>query len=98
MSHVPRTAMLLAAGLGTRMRPLTDTTAKPLLRLGGKPLMDYALDRLAIIGVERVVVNAHWQAEKVAAYLADRTTAGKTPKTTLLREATLLDTGGSVRA
>ena len=56
--------MLLAAGLGTRMRPLTDRTAKPLLPLGGKPLIDHALDRLAAAGVETVVVNAHWQADQ----------------------------------
>ena len=55
--------MLLAAGLGTRMRPLTDRTAKPLLPLGGRALIDHALDRLAEAGVETVVVNAHWQAD-----------------------------------
>lgn len=90
----PRTAMLLAAGLGTRMRPLTDRTAKPLLPLGGKPLMDHALDRLAEIGVETVVVNAHWQADQVAAHLDRRSH----PRTILLRETSLLETGGSVKA
>ncbi len=68
MTH--RTAMLLAAGLGTRMRPLTDRTAKPLLPLGGRALIDHALDRLAEAGVETVVVNAHWQADRVDAHLA----------------------------
>ena len=62
----PTTAMLLAAGLGTRMRPLTERAAKPLLPLGGRPLLDHALDRLAAAGVERVVVNAHWHADRVA--------------------------------
>ena len=62
--------MLLAAGFGTRMRPLTDRTAKPLLPLGGRPLIDHALDRLAEAGVETVVVNAHWHAELIAAHLA----------------------------
>ena len=71
----PRTAMLLAAGLGTRMRPLTDRTAKPLLPLGGRALIDHALDRLAEAGVETVVVNAHWQADLVAAHLARRAPA-----------------------
>jgi MurNAc alpha-1-phosphate uridylyltransferase len=92
MTH--RNAMLLAAGIGVRMRPLTDRTAKPLLPLGGQALIDHALDRLAQAGVETVVVNAHWQAEQVAAHLAARAR----PRTVLRREATLLDTGGSVKA
>ena len=62
--------MLLAAGLGTRMRPLTDATAKPLLPLGGRPLIDHALDHLVEAGVETVVVNAFWQADRLAAHLA----------------------------
>ena len=91
----PRTAMLLAAGLGVRMRPLTAQNAKPLLPLGGRALLDHALDRLAEVGVETVVVNAFWQADRVAAHLAARKAA---PRTVLLREATLLDTGGGVAA
>ena len=87
--------MLLAAGLGTRMRPLTAATAKPLLPLGGRALIDHALDRLAEAGVARVVVNAHWQADRVAAHLADR--AGP-PEIALRREPELLDTGGAIRA
>jgi len=98
MTIPPRTAMLLAAGLGTRMRPLTDATAKPLLPLGGKPLIDHALDRLAVAGVATVVVNAHWHADRIAANLAARAGAGRPPHTILLREAALLDTGGGVRA
>ena len=85
--------MLLAAGLGTRMRPLTDRTAKPLLPLGGRALIDHALDRLAEVGVETVAVNAHWQADLVAAHLASRTR----PRTVLRRETSLLDTGGGVK-
>ncbi len=91
----PRAAMLLAAGLGTRMRPLTAATAKPLLPLGGRPLLDHALDRLALAGVELVVVNAHWQAERVAAHLAARVGP---PRLVVRHEEALLDTGGSVRA
>jgi MurNAc alpha-1-phosphate uridylyltransferase len=87
--------MLLAAGLGTRMRPLTETTAKPLLALQGRPLLDHALDRLADAGVGQVVVNAHWQADKVAAHLATRTIG---PRTVVLREETLRNTGGAVAA
>ena len=90
----PRTAMLLAAGIGTRMRPLTDRTAKPLLPLGGQALIDHALDRLADVGVETVVVNGHWHAEQVATHVAKRTR----PRTIMRREASLLDTGGSVKA
>jgi len=91
----PRTAMLLAAGLGTRMRPLTEHTPKPLLRLAGRTLLDHALDRLADAGVETVVVNAHWHADQVAAHLAARTDA---PRTVLRHEPELLETGGAVLA
>jgi MurNAc alpha-1-phosphate uridylyltransferase len=92
----PRAAMLLAAGLGTRMRPLTDRTAKPLLPLGGRTLLDHALDRLAAAGVERVVVNAHWHADLVAGHLGAR--AAPAPRVILRHEAALLDTGGAVAA
>ena len=94
MSDTPR-AILLAAGLGSRMRPLTDTTPKPLLTLGGRALLDHALDRLAAAGANDVVVNAHWHADKLAAHLATR----PPPPTTVMRfENTLLDTGGAVLA
>jgi MurNAc alpha-1-phosphate uridylyltransferase len=90
-----QTAALLAAGLGQRMRPLTDTTPKPLLTLGGRALLDHALDRLAEAGVTEVVVNAHWHADQIAAHLTSRHTL---PRTILRREADLLDTGGAVAA
>ncbi|WP_337877553.1 nucleotidyltransferase family protein [Elioraea sp.] len=89
---VPRRAMVLAAGLATRMRPLTDTTAKPLLAVAGRSLLDRALDHLAAVGVARVVVNTHWQAEAVRAALAAR----DRPETIESHEETLLDTGGAV--
>lgn len=73
MTLMPTTAMVLAAGLGTRMRPLTDTTAKPLLQVAGKALMDYLLDALVAAGVQRCVVNVHWCAEQVEAHLSGRT-------------------------
>jgi MurNAc alpha-1-phosphate uridylyltransferase len=95
MTASPRSAMVLAAGLGTRMRPLTDATAKPLLTLGGRTLLDHALDHLVAAGVETVAVNAHWQADAVAAHLAHRASP---PATVLLREQRLLETGGGVRA
>ncbi len=90
-----RQAMILAAGLGRRMRPLTEATPKPLLPLGRRPLLDHALDRLAQAGVTRVVVNAHWRGERLEAHLAARTT----PPAVLLRpEDALLGTGGAVAA
>jgi len=95
MTDFPRSAMVLAAGLATRMRPLTNTTAKPLLQLGGRTLLDHALDHLVDAGVETVAVNAHWQADAVAAHLAHRSSP---PATVLLRERHLLETGGGVRA
>ena len=88
-------AMVLAAGLGLRMRPLTETTPKPLLLLHGRSLLDRALDRLAAAGVERAVVNAHWLADQVADALAAR--GGAPPRTVLQREDDLLlETGGGV--
>lgn len=96
MTVTPRRAMLLAAGLGSRMRPLTDRTAKPLLPLGGRPLIEHALERLAEAGVETVVVNAHWHAERLAEYLRRR--ADRPPRTVLRHETALLETGGGVKA
>jgi len=87
-------AIVLAAGLGLRMRPLTEHTAKPLLPLGGRSLLDHALDRLAEAGVREAVVNAHWHADKVAAALAER--GGAAPRVHLQREEELLETGGGV--
>ena len=84
--------MVLAAGLGLRMRPLTETTAKPLLTLQGRSLLDRALDRLEAAGVGQAVVNAHWHADQVAAAVAGRAS----PAITLQREETLLETGGGV--
>ena len=95
MTVSPHSAMVLAAGLATRMRPLTNTTAKPLLILGGRSLLDHALDHLVDAGVQTVAVNAHWQADVVAAHLAQRSSP---PRTILLREDHLLETGGGVRA
>jgi N-acetyl-alpha-D-muramate 1-phosphate uridylyltransferase len=95
MTITPHSAMVLAAGLGTRMRPLTNTTAKPLLILGGRTLLDHALDHLVDAGVETVAVNTHWRADVVAAHLARRRSP---PRTVLLREAHLLETGGGVKA
>lgn len=72
MNQGPTTAMVLAAGLGTRMRPLTDETAKPLLPVGGKALIDHLLDHLVAGGVQRAIVNVHWCADQVEAHLSAR--------------------------
>jgi MurNAc alpha-1-phosphate uridylyltransferase len=90
---MPRTAMVLAAGLGERMRPLTDKLPKPLVAVAGKPLLDHVLDRLAAQGVERAVVNVHYLADLIENHLAAR----KAPQIVISDErAKLLDTGGGV--
>jgi len=92
MSGVPATAMVLAAGLGTRMRPLSQTVPKPLIEIGGRTLLDHAIDRLAMAGVERVVVNVHYKAEMVIERLAGR----DHPRIEISAETELLETGGGV--
>ncbi|MEQ8282692.1 MAG: nucleotidyltransferase family protein [Parvibaculum sp.] len=89
-----RKAMVMAAGRGTRMRPLTETLPKPLVRLAGKPLIDHALDRLADAGIEEAVVNVHYLADLLVAHLAARTH----PRIVVSDErAALLDTGGGTK-
>ena len=71
-AEVPRTAMIMAAGLGKRMRPLTATKPKPLIEVGGKALLDHVLEKLRVAGVKNVVVNVHYLADAVEAHLASR--------------------------
>jgi MurNAc alpha-1-phosphate uridylyltransferase len=66
-----KTAMILAAGRGERMRPLTDTVPKPLLRVQGKPLIEYHVERLARVGFERIVINLAWLGSLIREYLGD---------------------------
>jgi len=89
----PNRAIVLAAGLGTRMRPYNGHVPKPLVQIGGKSLIDYSLDRLADAGVERVVVNVHHLADAVERHLASR----KRPHIVISDErAELLGTGGGI--
>jgi MurNAc alpha-1-phosphate uridylyltransferase len=71
-AEVPRTAMVMAAGLGKRMRPLTASRPKPLVEVGGKALLDHVLEKLRIAGVHKVVVNVHYLAGALEAHLATR--------------------------
>jgi len=71
-ADVPETAMIMAAGLGKRMRPLTATRPKPLVEVAGKALLDHVLDRLRAAGVKKVVVNVHYLADAVEAHLESR--------------------------
>jgi MurNAc alpha-1-phosphate uridylyltransferase len=94
MSVVPTRAMVLAAGLGTRMRPLTDTRPKPLIEVMGRPLIDHVLDRLDDAGVVEAVVNVHHHADQMEAHLASR----PRPRVAISDErAQLLDSGGGIR-
>ncbi len=86
-------AMVLAAGLGTRLRPITDTMPKPLVPVAGKPMIDYGLDALAAAGVKRAVVNVHHFAGQMTAHLATRST----PEILLSDETdALLNSGGGL--
>jgi MurNAc alpha-1-phosphate uridylyltransferase len=94
MSWRPKAAMVLAAGLGKRMRPLTDLVPKPLVRLKGKPLIDHVLDRVAAAGIPQAVVNVHFGAEALETHLRTR----ERPRITISNERRkLLDTGGGVK-
>ncbi len=91
----PTRAMVLAAGLGTRMRPLTDDRPKALVEVQERSLIDHVLDRLASAGVETAVVNVHWFADRLEAHLAAR---GRGPRILISDErAELLETGGGLK-
>jgi N-acetyl-alpha-D-muramate 1-phosphate uridylyltransferase len=90
---MPKCAIVLAAGLGTRMRPYNGQIPKPLIEIGGKPLIDYGLDRLAEAGVESAVVNVHHLADAVERHLASR----QKPRILISDErGELLGTGGGI--
>lgn len=95
MNGAPKTAMVLAAGLGTRMRPLTDDRPKAMVEVAGRALIDHVLDRLAEAGVERAVVNVHWYAHRLEHHLAAR---GRGPDIVISDERPqLLETGGGLK-
>ena len=93
-SPCPKKALVLAAGLGTRLRPLTERCPKPLMPLWGVPLIEHVLRLLESWGVEEVAVNLHWQPERIEDYLKAR--AG-TARIRFAREPQILGTGGALR-
>ena len=92
-SPISKTAMVLAAGLGTRMRPLTLTKPKPLFEVGWRTMLDHSIDRLRDAGITRVVVNCFYLAEQIIAHVATRTDV----EIIVSRETELLDTGGGIK-
>jgi MurNAc alpha-1-phosphate uridylyltransferase len=92
--EMPETAMVLAAGQGKRMRPLSATTPKPLVEVGGRALIDHCLDGLAEVGVRRAIVNVHYLADRIEAHLNGRAA----PKIVISDERdVLLETGGGIK-
>ena len=90
----PSTAMVFAAGLGTRMRPITDAIPKPLIKVGGRTLIDHCLDRLAEAGIGKAIVNVHWLANQIEAHLKSRIA----PQIVISDEREkLLDQGGGIK-
>jgi NDP-sugar pyrophosphorylase family protein len=88
-------AMVLAAGLGTRLRPLTEARPKALVTLGGRTLLEIVLERLHAAGVSEVIVNVHHHAEMICAYLGNNANFGM--RVEVSREEELLDTGGGLK-
>jgi MurNAc alpha-1-phosphate uridylyltransferase len=93
MAAVPKVAMVLAAGLGSRLRPFTETVPKPMIEIGGRPLIDGVLDRLVEAGVRRAVVNLHHLGDVIEAHLKPRTDLD----IAFSREQVIQDTGGGIR-
>ncbi len=98
MTGVLDIAMVFAAGLGTRMRPLTETTPKPLVNVAGRTLIDRTLDDLAQAGVARAIVNVHYLADQIEAHIEQRQIARPAPRIVISDErAKLLDQGGGIK-
>src|SRR3979490_1204141 len=94
MSINPTKAMVLAAGLGVRMRPLTDRMPKPLVRVAGRALLDHVLDKLGDAGVSQAVVNVHYLPDQII----DHTAARVRPRVTISDERNEVLGGGAVKA
>ena len=93
MPVIPSTAMVLAAGLGLRMRPITEKMPKPLVSVAGKPLLDHVLDKLVAAGVEKAVINVHYLPDQIIDHVAGRTR----PRIVISDERNeILGTGGGV--
>ncbi len=91
---MPKTAMVFAAGLGTRMRPVTDHLPKPLVKVAGKPMLDHVLDRFATAELATAIVNVHYLADQIEAHLSARAR----PRIIVSDEREkLLDQGGGIR-
>lgn len=92
MPNAPTTAMIFAAGLGTRMRPLTNTLPKPMVEVAGKPMIDHAIDRLVAAGVQRIIINTYHLPDIIEQHCATRNDA----QITFSRESEHLETGGGL--
>jgi len=93
LNKLSNTAMILAAGLGTRMRPLSLKTPKPLLKVGDRTMLDHALDKLKAAGITRAVVNTHYLADQIEAHLKTR----RDIEIIISHESKTLDTGGGIK-
>ncbi len=89
----PDKAFILAAGKGTRMKPLTDQKPKPLIEYRGRPILDHALEKLDKFGVQQVVINLHYLGDMIKTHLEDR----KSPEIIFSEEDELLETGGGIK-
>lgn len=90
--NLPERAMILAAGFGTRMRPITETLPKPLIQVGGRALIDYSLDRLDEEGLREVIINVHHLGQLIESHVKRRTS----PPVVFSREPEILETGGGI--